>query len=226
MAMAAPMATATELDLPAMGLMAAWLSPAYPVGAFAYSHGLETAIADGSITDAESLHIWLDGLVHLGAGRTDAILLASAWHSPEDADIEALALALQPSVERRLESRMQGEAFARVTAAAYPAHGVTESPTAYPIAVGRAAAAHGVPLEPLLMLFIQGFVANLVSAAVRLVPLGQTDGQRVVAGLMPTCRLVAAEAAEAPLAALGGFSVLADITSMRHETLPTRLFRS
>lgn len=231
--MAAPTGMPTEgsagagaLDARGLGVLAIWLSPAYPVGAFAYSHGLERAIADGAVHDGESLRAWVATLVAQGAGRSDAILLAHAWRDPDDAALEALAIALQPSAERRLESRAQGAAFAQVTAAAWPAPGLDGRALPYPLAVGRAARAHGLPLGPVLAVVVQGFAANLVSAAVRLVPLGQTEGQRVLAALLPLCHAVAAEAEAAPLDALGGCTLLSDIASMRHETLETRLFRS
>jgi urease accessory protein len=215
-----------DLDAAGLGLLAAWLSPAYPVGAFAYSHGLEWAAETGAVHDAASLRGWLDTVLAQGAGRSDAILLAHAWRTPDCPAVEGLAMALQPSAERRLESRAQGAAFAQVTAAAYPADGLTADASPYPVAVGRAAVAQGLPLAPVLVLYLQAFAANLVSAAIRLGVLGQTDGQRVLAGLMPCCRVVAAEAAAAPLDAIGGCALLSDIASMRHETQYTRLFRS
>lgn len=226
MAMGRPTGMPTELDAGGLSRLAAWLSPGYPVGAFAYSHGLETAIAEGAVRDPASLAGWLSTLLAHGAGRNDAILLAEAWRSPGDPALLALALALQPSAERRLESRAQGDAFASTTAAAYPAPGLSADAAPFPLAVGRAAAAHGLPLMPVLVLFLQGFAANLVSAAVRLVPLGQTAGQQVLAGLMPLCHAVAAEAAEAGRDDLGGFTILGDIASMRHETQYSRQFRS
>lgn len=222
----------TVADSPAMpdpaslGLLAAWLSPAYPTGGFAYSHGLEQVIADGTVDCPDTLHDWIATLLCHGAGRSDAILLARAWHAPGDTAVVDLALALQPSAERRLESRAQGAAFAQVTAAAYPATGLDGAAVPYCIAVGRAAAVHGVPLAAVLLMFVQNFAAALVSVAVRLVPLGQTDGQRVLAALMPLCRAVVAEAENATIDDIGGFSLLSDIASMRHETLHTRLFRS
>ena len=207
-------------------MLAAWFSPAYPVGAFAYSHGLETAVADGLVTDRASLQDWVaTALVH-GAGRADAILLAAARRAPDDADVAALALALNPSRERRLETLAQGSAFAATTAAAWPAPGLEGAPAAYPVAVGRAAAAHGLPLGPVLLHYLQGWSANLVGAGVRLIPLGQTDGQRVTAALAPLCATVAAEAEVATLDDLGGCALGCDVASMRHETLEPRLFRT
>lgn len=210
--------------------LAAWLSPGYPVGAFSWSHGLEAAVRAGDVHDAGTLAAWIGALLRHGAGRTDAMLLAAAWRDPEDDAVSELAAALQPSRERRSESLEQGAAFARVTAAAWPANGQRldpdETALPYPIAVGRAARAHDAPLQLAASLYLQAFAANLVSAAVRLVPLGQTDGQRALAALQPVCAEVAAEAVAAPLDDIGGFAPRADIASMTHETLQPRLFRS
>ncbi|MEM7177873.1 MAG: urease accessory protein UreF [Pseudomonadota bacterium] len=201
----------------------AWLSPGYPVGAYTYSHGLEAAVEGGLVADAATLADWgADCLTH-GAGRSDAILLAHAWRAPKDEAIAELATALAPSAERLLEAEAQGAAFARVTGDAW---GRAVAPAPYPVAVGRAAAAHGIALEPALTLYLQAFAANLVSATVRLVPLGQTEGQQVLAALSPTIEAVAAEALTAPLDAIGGCAIGADIASMRHETQTVRLFRS
>jgi len=206
--------------------LAAWLSPAYPVGAYTYSHGLERAIEDGAVRDRETLEAWVEDILRFGAGRTDAILLAHAWRDPSDEGVAELAAALQPSAERALETGQQGAAFASTTAAAWPAEGLNAAPAPYPVAVGRAARAHDAPLEQAATLYLHAFAANLVSAGVRLIPLGQTDGQRAVAALGPVCEAVAAEAVSAPLDAIGGAAMLSDIASMRHETQKTRLYRS
>lgn len=207
----------------ALGKLAAWLSPAYPVGAYTYSHGLEWAIEAGDARDRESLEQWIADCLEHGAGRSDAILLAHAFRAPEDDGIANLARALQPSRERLLEVEAQGSAFARTTADVW---GPDLAPAPYPVAVGRAAAAHEAPLGDTVFLYLHAFAANLVSAGVRLIPLGQTDGQRVLAALLPLARRVAAEAVTAPLGAVGGCAIRADIASMRHETQYTRLFRS
>ncbi len=206
--------------------LTAWLSPGYPVGAYTYSHGIERAAEDCSVRDAATLQAWIEDVLRHGAGRTDAILLAYAWRDPEDEGVAELAAALQPSTERSLESGQQGSAFAATTEAAWPAEGLNAAPAPYPVAVGRAARVHDAPLEQAATLYLHAFAANLVSAGVRLIPLGQTDGQRVVAALTPICEAVAAEATEAPLDAIGGAAILSDIASMRHETQRTRLYRS
>jgi urease accessory protein len=223
----AAMADAAAAD-PAGALyrLAAWLSPAYPVGAYAYSHGLEWAVQAGEVRDRTSLTGWIAAVLTHGAGRADAILLAHAWADPADETLAELALALAGSRERRLETSAQGAAFAEVTAAAWPAPGLDGRPAPYPVAVGRAARAHGAPAFDAALLYLHGFAAALTGAALRLVPLGQTDGQRTVAALMETCRAVAAEAMTAPLDEIGGCALRSDIAAMRHETQDVRLFRT
>jgi urease accessory protein len=206
-----------------------WLSPAYPVGAFSYSHGLEYAVEAGLITNAASLSDWIEDCLRHGAGRSDAIIAAHAWRAGEAAaraELAELALALQPAKERLLESEAQGAAFQLVTAAVWPAETIDAAPLPYPVAAGVAARAHGVPVDEMLQAYLWAFAANLVSAGVRLVPLGQTDGQRVQAALMPVVLDVAREAETSDLDDIGGCAFHAEIAAMRHETQHVRLFRS
>ncbi|MEL6197403.1 MAG: urease accessory UreF family protein [Pseudomonadota bacterium] len=221
-----PGATADSAARDPLGPLFAWLSPGYPIGGFAYSHGLEWAIAAGDVHDRESLVAWLGDLITQGAGRSDALLMAAAWHDPTAAEPAEWAEALAASRERAQEAAWQGSAFASVTADAWGAG--TAAPAPLPVAMGRAAAAAGVPLETLLPLAMQAFAANLASAAVRLVPLGQTDAQRTIAALLPLIGRVAAEAAADPdpLAAIGTATIRGDIAAMRHETQTVRLFRT
>ncbi|HET9069316.1 MAG TPA: urease accessory UreF family protein, partial [Amaricoccus sp.] len=166
-----------------MGKLFAWLSPGYPVGAFAFSHGLEWAVEAGDVSDGATLAEWVGDLMRHGAGRTDAILAACACRAAGAGDeaalaeVAELAEALAPSGERRVETAALGAAFAEVTAAAWG--GVAAAAAAYPVAFGAALARHGVPLGPALALYLQAFAANLVSASIRLGVVGQTEGQRV-----------------------------------------------
>jgi urease accessory protein len=215
-----------------------WLSPAFPVGAFAYSHGLEWAHEAGDLTDAASLEDWLGSLLAFGSARNDAILFAAAHRAAGAGDgarlaeIAALALALATSPERRLETTTQGDAFVGAILRSWPCPAifllkeVWSEPVAYPVAVAVAAAGHDIPLEPALEAFGLGFVSSLVSAAVRLGIVGQTDGQRVTAALVPQVRRLAASAMEASLDDLGGCAFRSDLAALRHETQYTRLFRS
>jgi urease accessory protein len=212
-----------------------WLSPAYPVGGFSYSHGLEWVVEAGKVRDAATLLGWIEDLLVHGAGRTDAILLAHAWRSVASGDqplleetIE-LAAALALSAERRLETLAQGAAFLTATAAVWPdprLDALAGRELAYPVAVGACAAVHGLALAATAQAFAQAFAANIVSAGVRLIPLGQTDGLRVIARLEPLIADVAATALIASLEDMGGATIGADIASMRHETQYTRLFRT
>jgi urease accessory protein len=214
-----------------------WLSPAYPVGGFSYSHGLEWTVEAGKVRDAAGLGDWIADILHHGAGRSDAILLAEAWRAMSESDerrlaeVAELAAAFTPSAERRLETLAQGAAFLTATQAVWPHPDLDRlaeiaPDIAYPIAVGASAAAHGLPLAATGQAFAQAFAANLVSAGVRLIPLGQTDGLRVLARLESLIAPLVADALAAGLADIGGAAVMADIASMRHETQYTRLFRS
>jgi urease accessory protein len=225
---------------PALQRLLAWLSPSFPVGAYSYSHGLEWAIEDGSVTDAATLAAWVGDVLRHGAGRTDAVLFAHAYRAGRDTDGTALrelvelAAAFQPTKERHLEATAQGRAFLSTIAAAWPVAALGElladiprdPPMTYALAVAIAAAAHSVPLTPALTAYLSAFVANLVSAGVRAIPIGQTDGQRIVAFAAPLVEAAAATALAAGLDALGGAALRADIASMKHETQYTRLFRS
>jgi urease accessory protein len=215
-----------------------WFSPAFPVGAFAYSHGLEWAHEAGDVTDAGGLEGWLADLLGQGSARNDAILFAEAYRAAGAEDgsrlrgVAELAVALAGSAERRLETTQQGNAFVTAVAKTWPCDAVRllaeawPGPVAYPVAAGVAAAGHRISLGSALEAFALGFVANLVSAAVRLGAVGQTDGQRVTAALVPAVRDLAAKAAELTLEDLGGAAFRSDLAALRHETQYTRLFRS
>ncbi len=238
--------TMTEpVSLRALYRLQAFLSPGFPVGAFTYSHGLEQVIDAGGVANAQELKFWLSDILKFGAGRSDAILLNQTFEAAGLGDAEKvgelreLGLALQPSRERHLESSAQGTAFVTAIAASWmpetdaPAAGLFRSmagsgrqPWPYPVALGLVAAAHAIPAEAALAAFLQAFAANIISAAIRAVPLGQSDGQKVLAQLEPVIYEVASEAGTADLDGLGTSSFLADIASMAHETQYSRLFRS
>tara|TARA_R110000772_G_scaffold49123_6_gene112824 strand:- start:137342 stop:138016 length:675 start_codon:yes stop_codon:yes gene_type:complete len=224
------------MDSASLYRLLAWLSPGYPVGAFAYSHGLEWAVETGAVADRAGLERWLRDLLAHGGAWSDAVLFACAHDAAAAGDgaalaeINDLAVALCPTSERRLETTAQGNAFLLATRASWPWDGddadLIPGDCAYPVAVAWAAAGHGVPLAPALHAFVHAVAANLISAGVRLIPLGQTDGQRVLAALEPDVAAVAAAAGAASLDDAGGCAFLSDAAAMRHETQYTRLFRS
>jgi urease accessory protein len=215
----------------ALQKLVTWLSPAFPVGAFAWSAGLETAIADGRVRDATRLGEWIEGALRHGGIRTDAILLAQAHRGFADAavlqDLTDLSLALTASRERWMETTITGDSYVTATKV-WPAERLAAlpSPCPYPVAVGAIAGAHGIGLADTLLAWLTATVHSQISVAVRLVPLGQSDGLRVMAGLEPAIAALADAAATAGLADIGGIAYAADIAQMRHETLEPRIFRS
>ena len=214
------MATPTDPVL----TLSQWLSPAYPVGAFAYSHGLESAVADGRVHDGAALEDWLDTVLARGAGRTDAILIGLAHAKPEDAArLDAVARALAGSRERLLETDAQGQAFGAVTGAIW---GGDLAGLCYPVALGAAAGREGLPLRLTQALALQAVVGNLVAAAQRLMPLGQTEAQWIVARLTTRIGPLLDAIAGAEEDDLAGSALLPEIAAMRHETLSPRIFRT
>ena len=197
-----------------------WLSPAFPVGSFSYSHGLEQTIAAGFVRDGESLHDWLDGLVTFGGGWTDAVLLAAAYRGEDVAD---LAEALAISRERLAETLGQGAAFL-AAARAWPETTDLPPRLAYPVAVGAACARAGIGLPDALTAYLHAFASNLVSVAMRAAPIGQTAGVAVLAALEPALLATALRAAGSTLDDLGSAAFNSDLCAMRHETQQPRLF--
>jgi len=234
---AGALATA-DLTNAALYRLMAWLSPAFPVGAFSHSGGIEWAVEAGDVTDAVSLQRWLAVVLGDGGGYCDAVIFVHAHRAIADEDdallhaVAELAAALSPSKERHLETTSQGRAFVDAARAAWSCAALDrlasrwDGPIAYPVAVAATAAGHGVPLAPALHAFLHAVAANLISAGVRLVPLGQTDGQRVLAALEPAIAAAAERAMATPLDDIGGAAMRADLAGMRHETQYTRLFRS
>jgi urease accessory protein len=218
----------TVLNPPSLLRLMAWLSPAFPTGAFAYSHGLEWAVESHDITNETTLTDWLTDILTHGTARTDTILLRHAHKAAADPvalkQIADLAFATAAARERQAESLDQGKAF-MLAAAPW---GIPDAPERipYPVAVGAVAGAHQIPEHPTATVFLQAFTTNLISAAVRLVPLGQTAGLRTLAALEAAIIQTATETTNATLDDLGGCAFRSDLAAMRHETQYTRLFRS
>ena len=315
-------ATTMITDAPKLLRLQSWFSPAFPIGAFSYSHGLEWAVEEGSVTDRASLLAWLEADLRHGSGRAEAMFLAQAWraaqaappspgdcvaalsrqgrgHAPVAANgvtdnsgcwendcgaahssplplreraaptapgkgahtgnasdlrpspelrpcqpmemaghiiaVATLAAAMRGTAELALESGQQGIAFLSAVRKAWPhpeldrmADLLTQSSIGpvLPVAAGICCAVHGIGLELALPFYVQGSAANLVNAAVRLVPLGQTDGQIALAALEAAVLETAREALSAPPGDIGSAAFMIDLASMRHETQYTRLFRS
>lgn len=254
--MATTMATGTTTitmvtDADLFRLMA-WTSPAYPVGGFSYSHGIEMAVEEGRLKKQAQLVAYIASVLRQGAGRVDAVLLAHAHGAATERDhleplgagrdlpardaaldeIAELAAAWRGTAETALEATQQGGSFASVTANCWPDPRYSafaarhRGRLSHSVAFGAAAGMAGIPRRPALFAFLQGFCANLVSAGVRLIPLGQTDGQIATAALLPIISECTDAALTTSLEELGTASPLLDMLSMRHETQYTRLFRS
>jgi urease accessory protein len=215
-----------------------WLSPAFPVGAFSYSSGIEWAVEAGDIVDAASLRDWLVAMLADGSGFCDGVFLAHAHRAASSNDSAALrevaelAAAFVPSRERQLETTAQGRAFINIASSAWNCDGLDrmiadcDGAIVYPVAVGLVSAAHAIPLAPTLHAFFHALASNWISSGARLIPLGQTDSQRVLASLEPDVAATGDRALQATLGDLGSATFRADLASMRHETQYTRLFRS
>ncbi|MEZ5797516.1 MAG: urease accessory UreF family protein [Paracoccaceae bacterium] len=204
--------------------LAQWLSPAFPTGAFAYSHGLEQVVAEGTVTDAASLAAWLEGVLCHGAGWQDAVLLSLALRPGADhLALADLARALAPCAERLVETEEQGAALARTVSALT---GRKVAPAPLPVALGQAAAPLDLPAVQVIALALQAFAGNLTSVASRAIPLGQTPAQAVLAGLAPRIETLAIRAALAEEEDLGAAALAADMAAMSHETLDVRLWKT
>lgn len=232
MAITIPTTEMTEdTDLQALLRLMAWLSPAFPVGSFAYSGGMERAVEDGLVRDVASLRDWVSTLIARGTVWNDVVLLAAAHRVHDDTEalgsVCELGEALAGSRERHQETLLLGEAFL-TSARAWPDPVFDRLPrgVVYPVAVGVVAGAHAVPLERVIAAFVHAYLSQAVSAGIRLGVTGQKDGVAILAGLEVDIAALAKRGAVASLDDLGSASIQADIMSLRHETQQTRLFRS
>jgi urease accessory protein len=230
-----------RLPAPALLRLQSWLSPAFPTGAYSYSHGLEWAVEAGYINDRKSLVDWLDADLCCGSGRNEAIFFSEAWRCATDDDraklyeIAELAAAFRGSSEFALESSQQGAACLATLRRVWPDRlldwlweilGDRDIKPALSVVLGIRSARQGIPVPLALPAFLQSYVANLVTAGVRLIPLGQTQGQAALLELEQAVLAATAEAEGATIEGLGSAAFMVDLASMAHETQYTRLFRS
>ncbi len=227
--------TSSELTASQLNLLQAWFSPAFPVGSFAYSHGLENAVAEDLVTSPQELGDWIATVLIYGSGRTDGVLFRETYIAMQACDFDALyqtaelAAALLPTAELALECKAQGEAFISAIKTVWPTQMIRrlalEKP-AFAVSAAAACAAHGLPLHHSLLSWYHAFATSLVSAGVRLIPLGQTDGLKVIAKLAETIQTACRQAQIIDVDAMGTAAPLLEISSLHHETQYTRLFRS
>jgi len=216
-------------DLKSMIRLQTWLSPAFPIGAFSYSNGLEAAIDEGYVSDADSLTTWLTDILENGTGWNDAVLLAEAWRCAADKEaldeLVSLAQALSFSSERYLETMDQGSAFL-LASKAWHGNDLLPAKCPLPIAIGVLAVRMDVALEDTLAAFLHAVLSNQIQAALRLMKLGQQGGLDVLASLEERILQTASRSVSSSLDDLGGCAIIADIVSMKHETMQSRIFRS
>lgn len=212
-------------DSVAAGLLALtqWLSPAFPLGSFAYSHGLEAAIAEGDVRSADDLERWLSFLLQFGSGRADAILLHATLRGEDPDELAVLAHALAASAERERETMAQGTALARTVNALT---GRSDPARPLPVALGVAARSLAVPPVQVVALYLQAFASNLTSCATRFVPLGQTEAQAALARLAPVISDIAAQSLGTQVERIAQAGFGADMAAMAHETMDVRIFKT
>jgi len=218
-----------------------WLSPAFPIGSYSYSHGLEWAVEAGHIRDRKSLVDWLDADLRYGSGRNEAIFFSEAWRCTTGDDraklfeIAELAALFRGTAELALESSQQAASCLSTLRQVWPdcvldwlseALCSNRVQPALAVVLGARSASEDIPVGLALPAFMQSYVANLVTAGVRLIPLGQTDGQLAIAELEAAVLATSAQAKKATIDHLGSVAVMVDLASMAHETQYTRLFRS
>ena len=198
-----------------------WFSPAFPIGSFSYSAGLETAIANGTVGNRQDLQSWLSMPLHHGAAQTDAVIVAAAFSGEA---VNDLCLSLCAGAERHLETSELGRAF---TAVVNNTHRLSlVDGLAYPVAVGMAGSALGLDRNQLVCAYLQSWCANQISVAVRTIPIGQLDGQQCLVALMPEIETAAELAVATPCDEIGSFSIAAELASLEHETAEQRIYRT
>ncbi len=218
-----PMATPTDAQVLTL---AQWLSPAFPIGAFAYSHGLEAAVDMSWVCDPATFEAWLIDVLECGAGRSDALLLAAAYKATNPLaleEIDATAHAFAASAERLLETQSQGAAFCKLT---YSVWETQLDAMLYPVALGAAARCESLPLALTSKMYLHAFASNLIAAAQRLLPLGQTEGQAILRRVSALCGDIADTSAHGDLDCLCTTAFLSEIAAMKHETQNSRIFRT
>ncbi len=198
-----------------------WFSPAFPIGAFSYSHGLETAIHEGVVSDWQTLRSWISYLLKHGSAHNDIIFIKAAY---EREDVNTLCLSLSAGWERHQETKELGRAFASIVRQTCELN--VPDGLAYPVAVGMAAQQMGINLRKTLLAYLQGFCANVISVAVRSVPIGQIEGQLCLMDLMHSIEEVCEAGLQKSLSELGGFALASDIYSLKHEMAEQRIYRT
>ena len=215
-----PMHTPTDSKL--ITLMQ-WLSPAFPIGGFAYSHGLEWAINKGYVSNREELQKWISDLLEYGSLKNDAILINLVLQGSDPKEINELAMALCPANERLSETKLQGGAFCKIMGDVWS---LEIDNLTLPIALALAAKNESIDQNLVVPAYLHSFCSNLISVAMRLIPIGQTDGQKTLRELSPLISDSVRAVAKSDKDDLGSACFLSDVSAMQHEYLQPRVFKT
>ena len=200
-----------------------WLSPAFPIGGFAYSHGLEWAINKGYVSNREELQNWISDLLEYGSLKNDAILIKLVLQGSDPKEINELAMALCPASERLSETQLQGGAFCKIMREVW---GLEIDELTLPIALALAAKNESIDQNLVVPAYLHSFCSNLISVAMRLIPIGQTDGQKTLRELSPLISDSVRAVAKSDKDDLGSACFLSDVSAMQHEYLQPRVFKT
>ncbi|MEM0899183.1 MAG: urease accessory protein UreF [Pseudomonadota bacterium] len=207
-----------------------WLSPVFPTGGFAYSAGLEQAVAGAGVSDVVSLQTWVATQIENGNLWNDAVFFAEAYRNAGDAEklteLTRHAIAMTNAYERLDEAILQGTSFIQAARPWVDLEQLSSRGTPLPICVGCAAGSELIDLNSALSAYLHAFVTNQLQAAIRLSAIGQSGAARLLSALEPVIANAARLAANSTLEDLGTCAFFADIEAMKHETLQPRLFRS
>jgi urease accessory protein len=202
-------------------ILFSWFSPNFPIGSFNFSHGLEAAVEMKFIHDSFTLENWISNLITDGSGKTDLILLSNAYRGK---NINELALALCPSKERWIESIKLGKSFSKNIRNNWSYH--IEDNLAFPVALGKAGSYFSIPLNQLLIIFLQSFVSNLITFGIKHIPLGQSAGQKILINLIPVIQAQSMKYKNYDIKNIGSCAFISDLASMYHENLKNRIYQT
>jgi len=198
-----------------------WFSPNFPIGSFNFSHGLEAAVEMKFIHDNFTLENWISNLITDGSGKTDIILLSNAYRGK---NINELALALCPSKERWIESIKLGKSFSKNIRDNWSYN--IEDDLAFPVALGKAGSFFSIPLDQLLIIFLQSFASNLITFGIKHIPLGQSAGQKILINLIPVIQAQSMKYKNYDITDIGSSAFISDLASMYHENLKNRIYQT
>ena len=198
-----------------------WFSPNFPIGSFNFSHGLEAAVEMKFIHDSFTLENWISNLITDGSGKTDVILLSNAYRGK---NINELALALCPSKERWIETIKLGKSFSKNIRNNWSYN--IEDDLAFPVALGKAGSFFSIPLDQLLIIFLQSFASNLITFGMKHIPLGQSAGQKILINLIPVIQAQSMKYKNYDITDIGSSAFISDLASMYHENLKNRIYQT